>query len=63
MPLKAGTAEIPIHPYVLVYTGLAEECEDINTSAGCLTLVLEREAKISVVIFMRNNTLEKKKEP
>lgn len=33
---------------------------DISTSALCLTLVLEREAQLSVDVFMRTNTLQKK---
>lgn len=57
----AGTSEISIHPYGLVSTALAEQRGDISTSAAWITLGLEREAQLSVDVFMGSNTLGKKR--
>lgn len=57
----AGTSEISIHPYGSVSTALAEQRGDISTSAAWITVGLEREAQLSVDVFMGSNTLGKKK--
>lgn len=58
---EAGTLEISTHLHSSVSTARAGQCGDSSTSAAWAALGSEREAQLSADVFMRRNTLGKKK--
>lgn len=54
--------EISAHVWSSVSSALAEHRGETSTAAAWITLALQREAQLSGDVFMKNNTLGKKKE-